>query len=160
MQLAGELDKEHPLGRIFWQPDGSAQLDEDEIVNALLEFYEKSKCGNNTDPGCLVRFAVKESRQWGSRWEPRVILFPQAFYVNKDYNIVCHTQTNTIRAVMEGLTAATGCAMPPDEKLLIRRNERNYSAKYSMTPSICKRVREVLACDTALYESHCHGQVR
>lgn len=158
MQLAGELERTHPLGSIFWPAAaGGAQLDDAGVTEALLEYYEKSGCGNNTDPACLVRFAVRESRQWGARWEPRVLLFPQAFYVNSDFNIICHSQTGMLKAVMEGLTKATGCDMPAAEKLSIRRNERHYTSKKRLAPDLCRRVREVMACDAALFDRHCPG---
>lgn len=153
MQLASELPRDHAFGKRLWH------LSESRAIDVLLEFFEASGCTHNIDPGCLVRYINIESRQWGERWQARVIMYPQSFFVNMDYNLVCFSSTEMLPKLIEGITNATGCPPSPPALLTIHRNYRYYDATYEMTRQTCQRVREIMAADAALFDASCpHSQ--
>jgi hypothetical protein len=139
-----------------------------ESVESLLQFYRKSGCARNPDPTCLVHYINRVARLW-TNWVPRVLFFPQAFYVHTPnqptrVEAICSKgrTMDVLPELTRRLSQITGCPasnttfkdpQDADYSRTINVNSHEYPHVYS--PTTCREIRSLMYPDTVMWDSRC-----
>ena len=134
-------------------------------VEKLLDFYRGSGCRGNTDPVCLTKYINRfttanftSPKNTIPMWMHRVILYPQSFYVGRDTEIVCFKNDDILPDLFERLSGPARCNLP---KAVVEEIEGRSISKMNnphptkVDPLVCKEVRDLLACDTSMWDRSC-----